>query len=599
MKYVAKSSNELRTLLRSIDHKGYPAYKSLAGSYQFGSYVLVIDHVQGDPFASPSSLHVEVPHKNAGFPAAYYERDCSRIALQDYLTRRLAEQFEDYNFKAKGSGKSGLLSITRCGQEVLERSACQITKEGIIARFHVGFPAFGRTINAGELEKILFDFLPRSVESSLFYRRLDGRKVQEAVWLSEDQEALRSILSREKLVAFVANGSVLPRKSGISDLPLKDAVAFHSPQSMERTFTLPHKGEITGMAIAEGITLIVGGGYHGKSTLLEALQTGVYDHIAGDGREYVVTDSTAVKLRAEDGRSIRNVNISMFINDLPNGKDTTCFSTPDASGSTSQAAGVLEAVEAGTGLLLIDEDTSATNFMVRDDFMQQVISREKEPITPFLERAVDLYEKAGVSTVLVAGSSGAFFYIADKILQMDCYRPVDITDRVKAMCTEHKAPRIQAPDFQVPEFGRRMSGKTSDVRAAGRGRQQYSGEDDGGGGRQYGGEGDRGRGRDNRHEHMKVKTFGRDSFSLEKETVDIRYVEQLADSEQTNALAHMMRYGLEQLAGRNMTLTQVVDQICDTLKKQGWEPFCASFVPCGLAKPRKQELFACFNRFRG
>ncbi len=584
MKYVVKSSNELRTLLRSIDRKGYPAYKSLAGSYQFGSYVLVIDHVQGDPFASPSALHVEVSHKNAGFPSEYYQKDYSRIALQDHLTRKLSEQFEDYNFKAKGSGKSGLMSITRCGQEVLERSACQITREGILARFHVGFPAFGRTINAGELEKILFDFLPRSVESSLFYRRLDGQKVREAVWLSEDQEALRSILAKEKLVAFVANGSVLPRKSGISDMPLKGAVAFQSPKSMERTFTLPHKGEITGMAIQEGITLIVGGGYHGKSTLLEALQTGVYDHIAGDGREFVVTDASAVKLRAEDGRSIRDVNISMFINDLPNGKDTTCFSTPDASGSTSQAAGVLEAVEAGTGLLLIDEDTSATNFMVRDDFMQQVISREKEPITPFLERAVDLYEKAGVSTVLVAGSSGAFFYIADKILQMDCYRPVDITDRVKAMCTEHKAPRIQAPDFKVPEFGRKLPGKASDVRAAGR---------------QHGGEGDRGRGRHNPHEHMKVKTFGRDSFSLEKETVDIRYVEQLADSEQTNALAHMMRYGLEQLSGINMTLTQVVDQICDILEKQGWESFCTSYVPCGLAKPRRQELFACFNRFRG
>ena len=80
---------------------------------------------------------------------------------------------------------------------------------------------------------------------------------------------------------------------------------------------------------------------------------------------------------------------------------------------------------------MIDEDTSATNFMVRDDFMQQVISREKEPITPFLERARDLYEKAGISTILVAGSSGAFFYIADTILQMDCYRALDITESVK------------------------------------------------------------------------------------------------------------------------------------------------------------------------
>ena len=188
-----KSSNELRTLLRSIDHKSYPAYKSLAGIYQFGSYLLSIDHVQGDPFASPSSLHVEIPHKNAGFPTFTYEKDCSRIALQDFLTRRLASQFEDFNFKAKGSGKSGLLSITRCGQEVLERSACQITAAGITARFHVGFPAFGRTINAGELEKILFDFLPRCVENSFFYRKLDGKQVEQAVFLAEDQEAVRHI----------------------------------------------------------------------------------------------------------------------------------------------------------------------------------------------------------------------------------------------------------------------------------------------------------------------------------------------------------------------------------------------------------------------
>lgn len=565
---VSKTSNELRTMLRAIDHKSYPAYKSLAGSFSFGNYILVIDHVQGDPFASPSSLHVEIDYTKAGFPAVICQKNCSRIALQDYLTRKLAESFEDYNFKAKGSGKSGLLSITRCGQEVLERSACQITKDQIIARFHVGFPAFGRTINAGELEKILFDFLPKSIESSLFYRRLDPKKVEEAVWLSEDQAALREIMKKEGLVAFVESGAILPRKSGVSDLPLKEAVPFTSPVSMERTFRLPHKGEITGMAIPKGITLIVGGGYHGKSTLLEALQVGVYNHIAGDGREFVLADDTAVKLRAEDGRSIRNVNISMFINDLPNKKDTFNFSTPDASGSTSQAAGVIEAVEAGTGLLLIDEDTSATNFMVRDDFMQQVISRQKEPITPFLERARDLYEKAGVSTILVAGSSGAFFYIADKILQMDCYLPVDITEKVKAMCAEHKAPRIQAPDFTVPAFERVLPGR----------KDRHS---------------------NSRHEHMKVKTFGCDSFSLDKETVDVRYVEQLTDSEQTNGLAHLMRYGLEQVADGRRTVTQVVERICKVLDEKGWEPFCSSYVPCGLAKPRRQEIFACFDRYRG
>lgn len=576
-----KSSNDLRTLLRSVDHKSYPAYKSLAGIYQFPHFMLSIDHVQGDPFASPSSLHVEILHKTAGFPAVYYEKDCSRIALQDFLTRQFASQFEDYNFKAKGSGKSGLLSITRCGQEVLERSACQITKEKIIARFHVGFPAFGRTINAGELEKILFDFLPRCVENSFFYQRLNAKKVQEAVFLSEDQEAIREILQKEKLAAFVANGSILPRKSGVSDLPMKDSVPFNSPASMERTLCLPHKGELKGMAIPQGITLIVGGGYHGKSTLLEALQTGVYNHIAGDGREYVITDDTAVKLRAEDGRSIRNVDISLFINDLPNGKDTTVFSTPDASGSTSQAAGVMESIEAGSGLFLVDEDTSATNFMLRDDFMQQVISREKEPITPFLERARDLYEKANISTILVAGSSGSFFYIADKILQMDCYRPVDITEHVKKLCLEHTAPRIQAPDFKVPD-GRRT------LPAYNRNKSK--------GGRDY--HGNR-RGNDSRHEHMKIKSFGRDSFSLDKETVDLRYVEQLADSEQTNALAHLLRYGLEQVLDGRHTVRQAVQILSDTLNKSGWAPFCSAYIPCGLAKPRIQEIYACLNRFRG
>ncbi len=580
-----KSSNELRTLLRSIDHKSYPAYKSLAGAYHFGSFILSIDHVQGDPFASPSSLHVEIAHKDAGFPAAYYAKNCSRIALQDFLTRKLSSLFEDFNFKAKGSGKSGLMSITRCGQEVLERSACQITDTKIIGRFHIGFPAFGRTINAGELEKILFDFLPRCVESCFFFRRLDVKKVESTVFLAEDQAAVREMLIQEGLVAFVANGSVLPRKSGVSDLPLKDSIPFTSPSSMERTFVLPHKGEITGMAIPKGITLIVGGGYHGKSTLLEALQTGVYNHIAGDGREFVITDDTSVKLRAEDGRSIRNVNISLFINDLPNKKDTSCFSTPDASGSTSQAAGVMEGVEANTRLFLIDEDTSATNFMVRDDFMQQVISRKKEPITPFLERARDLYEKAGVSTILVAGSSGAFFYIADKILQMDCYRPVDITDHVKSLCKDHAAPRTQAPDFMIPDFDRLLP----PVNRTGRSN----------GGRGYSGRGGRGGSGDSRHEHMKVKTFGRDSFSLDKETIDMRYVEQLADSEQTNALAHLLRYGLEQIIDGRKTVRQTVQILSDILDKQGWDPFCSSYVPCGLAKPRKQEIFACINRFRG
>lgn len=572
-----KSSNDLHASLRAIDHKGYPAYKSLAGSYQFENFILCIDHVQGDPFASPSSLHIEVLHNYAKFPEEYYVNQNYRIALQDHLIRLFAAKFEAYQFKVKGSGKSGLMSITRCGQEVLERSACQITNDRIIVRFHVGFPAFGRTISAGELEKILFDFLPDCIEHTFLYQNVNQQKVKQALFLYDDQEALRRILKQEKLAAFVADEAVLPRKSGVSDLPMKNSVPFSSPASMRRTYILPHKGALTGMAIPVGITLIVGGGYHGKSTLLEALQTGVYNHIAGDGREYVITDNTAVKLRAEDGRGIRNVDISMFIKDLPNKKDTTAFSTPDASGSTSQAAGVIENLEAGSRLFLIDEDTSATNFMLRDDFMQEVINREKEPITPFLERARDLYEKAGVSTILVAGSSGAFFYIADQILQMDNYLPVDITEKVKALCLKHKAPRTQAPGFQIPDFHRTLPPFRREASDMSR----------------RGGPGSR-----SQHEHMKAKVFGKDSFSLDKETIDLRYVEQLTDSEQTCALAYLLRYALEQ-SEANLTVQETVEHLINLFTDKGWTPFCSSYVPCGLARPRVQEIYACLNRFRG
>ena len=453
-----QQSTDLLNLLHSIHRKSYPAYKSLKGAYQFGHYILSVDHVQGDPFASPSHISIHVSHKAAGFPEEYLQNPVAKITLCDYLTRQFEQQIDRFSFRAKGSGKSGLISVSHCGQEVLERSACEITDKDIIARFFIGFPANGRTINAPELEKILFDFLPICVQKAFLYKNLNAKKLEEAIFLAEDQACIRKQLKKEGLAAFVADGSVLPRESGISSRPMKDSIPFRSPETLRITMTLPHKGKITGMGIPEGITLIVGGGYHGKSTLLNALELGVYNHIPGDGREYVVTDSTALKLRSEDGRFIKDVDISLFINDLPDKKDTRCFSTEDASGSTSQAAGIIEGMEAGSRVFLLDEDTSATNFMVRDSFMQKVIVREKEPITPFLERAGDLYQKAGISTILVAGSSGAFFHIADTIIQMDSYRPIDITKKTKELCKSYPLEPSDAPAFIFPQSSRVMTG---------------------------------------------------------------------------------------------------------------------------------------------
>ena len=567
-----QSSNQLQDMLRSINRKSYPAYKSLKGAYQFKKYVLSIDHVQGDPFASPSHVSVKIFHREAGFPAEYYKDKLTRITLADYLTRRFEQQVNRYTFRAKGSGKSGLISVTRCGQEVLERTACEITEQGITVRFFVGFPANGRTINAGELEKIFFEFLPVCVEKAFVYRNLSGKDLENTIFLAEDQAYIREELKKRSLVAFVNDGAILPRESGISSKPMKGSVTFSSPESLRVTMALPHKGKITGMGIPKGITLIVGGGYHGKSTLLNALELGVYNHIQGDGREYVITDSTAQKLRSEDGRFVKDVDISLFINDLPNKKDTTCFSTEDASGSTSQAAGIVEGIEAGSKVFLLDEDTSATNFMVRDAFMQHVISREKEPITPFLERARDLYEKAGISTILVAGSSGAFFHIADTVIQMDNYHPVDITAVTGKLCQEYPLSDIEAPAFRLPESHRIMTrAKVAPSRHS----------------------------RPGQPERLKTKVHGKDGFSLGKTEVDLRYVEQLIDSEQTASLALLLKYACEHLIDGKRTLPEIVAYLDAQLKKQGLSFFSeGSYIPCGYAMPRIQEIYSCFNRYR-
>lgn len=428
-----KSQEVLKNMLARIDHRGYPAYKELQGMYDFGAYMLSIDHVQGDPFAAPSKVHIEVPGQKAGFPKEYYDTEDKRTAVQDFVLRLFAGEVQNYSFQAKGSGKSGLLSVSRCGQEILSRSACQMDNHtgSVTVRLEIGFPAHGRTIDAKALEKILFGYLPECVKKTLYFSAVPAKELQKAVHLAEDTASLRRQLKEKNLAAFVADGAVLPRQSGVSDRPMRDAFPFQSPKSLRVEMHLPYAGVITGMGIPKGVTLIVGGGYHGKSTLLKALEAGVYNHIAGDGREYTVTDDTAVKVRAEDGRSIHDVDISMFIRNLPNGKDTVHFVTQDASGSTSQAAGVAEAVEAQTKLLLIDEDTSATNFMIRDVLMQRVVHGSQEPIIPFIDRVRELYEKEGISTILVAGSCGSYFHKADLIIQMNRYEPVDITEYAK------------------------------------------------------------------------------------------------------------------------------------------------------------------------
>lgn len=561
-----KSLEDLKELLERIDHRGYPAYKDIRGCYQFGGYVLSINHVQGDPFASPSKVSVEVQGKVSGFPKSLYINSCRRIALQDELLRQFGHQAEKAAFKAKGSGKSGLISVSRCSQEILERSACEINPSSgdILLRMEVGLPANGRTINGREAVKIFFELIPVCVQKSLYYRSLDKRRLEKIAELADDQDYIRHILTERNLCAFVADGAVLPRESGISQKPMRGAVTFKAPESLAVTMNLPYGGNIRGMGIPKGVTLIVGGGYHGKSTLLEALERGVYNHIMDDGREYVITNDTAVKIRAEDGRSIRGIDISMFINGLPNGKNTEHFETDDASGSTSQAANVIEAMEAGSRVFLIDEDTSATNFMIRDELMQSVVGRESEPITPYIDRLRELYENYGISSIIVAGSSGSYFHKADHIIQMRQYIPEEITNFAKVKAAEYPLKMDKAPSCREPSFDRRPKGV-----------------------------------RERPGERTKIKVLGKDSIQLNRDNIDLRYVEQLVDSEQLTALGYLLNYAQKHLMDGQRSMVQIVDELTDILNKNGLDKICeSSYLPSGLAMPRKQEIFACFNRYR-
>lgn len=561
-----RNSESLKRDLDRIDGKSYRLYKDLEGEYDFTNYKLSIDHVQGDPFASPSRVRVIVDQKVAKFPKELFDKKNKNIAVVDYLTREFYSNINKCGERVFGSGKSGLMFISKCPQEILERTSIIIDEEKIEARFYVGFPARGRSVLSKELEKIIYNVIPNIVERTLIYKNINSDKLINRVKLVEDQEYIRSELDKRGLIAFVANGSMLPRESGISTKPLKSGKVFVSPKELEVEFSTMTKGLIKGMGIKKGVTIIVGGGYHGKSTLLKALESGVYNHIEGDGREFVITDGSALKVRAEDGRVITKTDISLFINNLPNGKDTVEFYTDNASGSTSQAANIIEGIESGAKVFLIDEDTSATNFMMRDDLMQKLVSKDKEPITPFIEIVKALYEQKDISTILVVGSSGDFFDIADSVIQLDNYEAKDVTKQAKELSKGNIIKRIKDRDIKINiSFNRKVKKGTIS-------------------------EGPKG---------VKIKTIGLDTISINRDDINLRYVEQIVDNEQLNAIGSIMKYAENKLMNKNLSFEDMIDNIISDVDKNGLISIDRIKGGSGsLAMPRKQEIMAAYNRYR-
>ena len=561
-----QNQNELVQALLRMDGKSYPAYKAIKGSYQYQDFELSIDHVQGDPFAIPSKVRVIIPINTAGFPEDTYYNDCRNVALCDFLARRFYHSIKKHNTQREGSGKSGIIEIDRPGQEVLKTSSMVIMNGCIEARFLVGLPAFGRRIAGRIAVSIFSEVIPHVVNDSLYFRELPEDKLYRHIKTVEDAEFIREKLSELGWIAFVADSAVLPRSSGVDPRPLRSErlVPFESCQSMKVNIELPNHGELTGMGIQKGVTLIVGGGYHGKSTLLNALEHGVYNHIPDDGREFVVTNADAVKIRAEDGRSIQNLNIDPFISNLPFDQATTTFSTANASGSTSQAANILEALEVGASTLLLDEDTLATNFMISDPRMKALIAKDKEPITPFVEHVRSLHKEKGISTVIVMGGSGDYFSLADVVIGMIEYIPHDLTAQAHQIVKDN--PYSQDFDVVSPSDIQRIP--ASGVLNASKGKRPID---------------------------IKIEDLLYMHFGVHK--VQVAAVEQLVHPSQLRAIGYAIHYASRYIDGRR-SIMEICRQVLADIREKGLDCLSDREARGDFAEFRIYEMAATLNRFR-
>ncbi len=563
-----KHKTELRSTLQRIDGRPYPAYKDIRGVYDFEFFDLSIDKVQGDPFASPSRLSIRIPHQESELPADLYANVSRRTGTENFLALAFSKACQQASSHA-GSGKSGLIAIDTPGQEMLQRSCVEIGENETIVRFSVGLPANGRRIRGHAAINLLIQDLPEMVEDALCYDRLDPQQLKAFADTAEDADILRAALAEKRLVAFVANGAILPRASGIDQRPMPKAVPFQSPESLRQSFELPHAGTVSGMAIPEGVTLIVGGGYHGKSTLLAALERGVYNHRPEDGRELVVARHDTTKVRAEDGRSVATVDLTPFIGQLPGGKNSAAFSTENASGSSSQAASIIEALETGAKALLLDEDISATNLLIRDARMQQLIAKEKEPITPFVQRVRSLYEDCGVSTIIVLGGSGDYFEPADQIIALDNYIPKDLTQEAKALCDGSIIQQKLDPQNIAIEPGqskRHADPVSIDPYTSSRGRPGRS----------------------------RVKTRDARSITFGEEEIDLSLIPQLVDSSQAKAIGAALLYASEHRLFDDYPLPEALSRALEVANAAR----LSALGKGDLAEIRLQELAAALNRLR-
>ena len=608
--------------LHALDGRSYAAYKAIVGRYAAPEgWVLHVDRVQPDPYAPPTRIHVDVPADLPGLEVlaerALLETADRRLAVGDFLTRELRAGF---------GGTA--LSIAAPGQEILERSSVLLVpadmpdggpdsardgdpggaRDGeadvapagtapgdpdapetsgdpdapgaggavgplpasasewtIEIRARMALPARGRSIQGHEASRIISRDLTRALAAALDLTGERAERLVAHVAALEDHRALSEAVRERGWVSFLADGSLLPRRSGVSDEPMgAGAVPLRAPDSLAAVVELPHAGRVRGTAVGPGVTLVVGGGYHGKSTLLNAIERGVYPHVPGDGRELVATAPDAVKVRAADGRAVTGVELTPFIAHLPGGRDTGAFATQNASGSTSQAASLMESIEAGASAILLDEDTSATNLLIRDARMRTLVAAEREPITPLVDRVGALAADLGVSTVLVMGGSGDYLDVADRVLLMDSYVLHDATESARAVAAAQPREATALAGFGEP---------TSRVPLPAPART--------------------------RRGPVRTRAHGTTGLTLDREDVDVSDVAGIVDPGQAEAIAWALRALLEQRFDGESTLRTCLTDLEALLDDEGLDALQdVGARPAFLVRPRMVDVAAAVNRYR-
>lgn len=355
-----------------------------------------------------------------------YENSNS-VFLEDYILRQFTSELGRLNDEIYGPNNSqkethGMVKYQECDNRIIRRNSIFLDEEKNELNYYikVKLPLVNNKISAKSVLQYItkITLIIRNV-----IKNIDVYDYEEKKIIYDNQLLIRKCLTENDYVCFIANNSILPRFNG-TDQKDVNAIPFKSPESFQIEIPLLNGEYIYGMGIKKGITSIIGGAFSGKSTLLNAIENGIYNHIKGDGREYCITDDTAVKVSAEDGRYISNLNISSFFTKslVP---DIENFNTLVASGSISQAANIIEAINGNSRLILIEEDSSATNFLIKDEIMREIINADAS--IPFTDRIKDI-EKIGLSVILVTGATSKFLEYSNQIIKFEKYICYDVNN---------------------------------------------------------------------------------------------------------------------------------------------------------------------------